>query len=266
MGADNNWSTTTNWDNCGGVHAVPASTDTIIFPAVSPRRISNNNISGLALAQLQILGPNYQITGAAVSLTGGILANASAIAAETTAPTLGLNIALAADAQFVQCAGALDLIYTGNLDLAGFNAIFDAGTCASAAFTDKGMFTAETSKYPPRSDIRRRPEDSPSVDMFREINPFDAVSRATPLAGTPTTVTWAAPQRVDYGNYVLFVEASKTYDFNGTYNTTTFPPPTNIPWAEYGKPWRGQPSVVYRVPFTIAIRSAGLHALPRLTT
>jgi hypothetical protein len=130
---------------------------------------------------------------------------------------------------------------------------FDSGTCASATFTDKGMFSSTVSYYPPRSDLQRRPEDSPSVDLFRSSNPFDAVSRATPAAGVPTTASWAAPQSVDYGNYVLYLEASKTYDFNATYNATTYPAPTGIPWAEYGKPWRGQPSIIYRVPFTLAM-------------
>jgi hypothetical protein len=130
---------------------------------------------------------------------------------------------------------------------------FDSGTCASAAFSDKGMFSSGSSLYPPRSDLQRRPEDSPSVDQFRTSNPFDAVSRATPPGGVATTATWAAPQTVDFGDYVLFVETSKTYDFNATYNATTFPAPTGIPWAEYGKPWRGQPSIVYRVPFSVAM-------------
>jgi hypothetical protein len=130
---------------------------------------------------------------------------------------------------------------------------FDSGTCASATFSDKGTFSAGVSRYPPRSDLQRRPEDSDSVDLFRANNPFDAVSRATPAGGIATTATWAAPQAVDYGSYILFVETSKTYDFNATYNATTFPPPTMIPWSEYGKPWRGQPSIVYRVPFTIAM-------------
>ncbi len=130
---------------------------------------------------------------------------------------------------------------------------FDSGTCASATFTDKGMFTSDISRYPPRSDLQRRPEDSPSVDEYRAKNPFDAVSRATPAGGAATTATWAAPQSLDYGSYVLFVETSKTYDFNATYNSTTFPAPMNIPWAEYGKPWRGQPSIVYQVPFSVAM-------------
>lgn len=131
---------------------------------------------------------------------------------------------------------------------------FDTGTCASAAYTDKGTFsTTETSRYPPRSDIARNAEvDSPSVEQYRAMNVFDAVSRATPPGGTAATITWAVPTSVDYGNYVLFVEAAKTYDFNASYNPMTFPAPTGIPWSNYGMPWRGQPSIVYQVPFVIA--------------
>jgi hypothetical protein len=132
---------------------------------------------------------------------------------------------------------------------------FDTGTCASAAFTDKGVFAPDgkTSLYPPRADLMRRPgTDSPSVDMYRAMNTFDGVSRATPPGGVPATASWAAPQDLDYGDYVLFVETAKTYDFNSTYNTSTFPSPSNIPWADYGQAWRGQPSIVYRVPFTVA--------------
>src|SRR4030095_6664198 len=57
--------------------------------------------------------------------------------------------------------------------------------------------------------------------------------------------------------YVLWVETSKTYDFNATYNQTTYPSPTGIPWAEYGKPWRGQPSIIYKAPFSIATTPSG---------
>jgi hypothetical protein len=133
-------------------------------------------------------------------------------------------------------------------------ATFDTGTCASPAFTDKGQFSPDqTSLYPPRSDLSRKPgADSASVEMYRMMNTFDAVSQATPPGGAPMTASWAAPQNVDYGNYVLYVEAAMTYDFNATYNATTFPSPTGIPWADYGKAWRGQPSVVYSVPFTIS--------------
>jgi hypothetical protein len=130
---------------------------------------------------------------------------------------------------------------------------FDTGTCASAAFTDKGVFSAAaTSRYPPRSDIARKVGiDSPSVDEYRAMNVFDVVSQATPPGGVAATVTWAVPASVDDGDYVLFVETAKTYDFNATYNETTYPSPTGIPWSTYGQTWRGQPSIVYRVPFAI---------------
>jgi len=94
--------------------------------------------------------------------------------------------------------------------------------------------------------------DSPSVDQFRATNPFDAVSQPTPFGGLSSTAVWSAPQSVDYGDYVLFVETSKTYDFNADYNATKYPSPNDIPWKEYGQAWRGQPSVVYSVPITIA--------------
>ncbi len=131
---------------------------------------------------------------------------------------------------------------------------FDAGTCASMAFTDKGKLSdSETSPYPPRSDVQRKVgTDTPDVETYRALNVFDGVSRATPIGGEPATVTWAAPQSVDYGDYVLLVEASKTYDFNAIYNQQAFPSPTTIPWSDYGKAWRGQPSIVYRVPFSVA--------------
>jgi len=131
---------------------------------------------------------------------------------------------------------------------------FDAGTCATAAYTDKGTLSfAETAQYPPRSDLQRVVgNDSIGVDTYRSLNPFDSVSRATPIGGMPKIAVWAAPQSVDYGSYVLFVETSKTYDFNATYNQMTWPSPGGIPWSDYGKAWRGQPSVVYRVPFDIA--------------
>lgn len=131
---------------------------------------------------------------------------------------------------------------------------YDTGTCASAAFTDKGTLSmTEVTNYPPRSDLERKVGvDSADVEMYRSLNPFDAVSHATPIGGDRAVIAWAAPQTVDYGNYKLMIETSKTYDFNATYNQSTFPSPSNVPWSDYGKAWRGQPSVVYAVPFAIA--------------
>jgi hypothetical protein len=130
---------------------------------------------------------------------------------------------------------------------------WDTGTCASAIFTDKGRFDpGQISRYPPREDIARvEGIDDISVAMFDTMNPLDSVSGATPAADLPFSVTWPIPSDLTPGNYVLWMEVSKEFDFNATYNPTSYPEPVGIPWAEYGEPSRGQPSVVYNVPFTI---------------
>jgi hypothetical protein len=131
---------------------------------------------------------------------------------------------------------------------------WDTGTCASTVFTDKGKFDVDTtSVYPPREDIARVDGiDDIAVAMFDPMNPFDQVSGATPAADLPYSVTWPIPEDLPAGPYVLWVEVAKEFDHNATYNPTTFPEPSGIPWGEYGEPYRGQPSVVYSVPFTIA--------------
>lgn len=133
-------------------------------------------------------------------------------------------------------------------------ASWDTGTCATSAFSDKGKFSTSAVKtgYPPRTDVLRGTYDSSSVDLYKSLNPFDAVSQPTPVGGTLTHTPWPVPSDLPPGDYQLFVEVSKEFDFNSTYTTAAYPSPTGIYWAEYGKPYRGQPSVIYRVPFTIA--------------
>jgi hypothetical protein len=120
-------------------------------------------------------------------------------------------------------------------------------------FTDKGTFSpSKTTGYPPRADVMRNPPaDSASVDTFRAMNPFDAVSQATPAEGVPALVSWAAPFDVDNGDYVLWVEVAQEFDYNTTYSTASYPAPTGISFANYGVPYRGQPSILYRVPITL---------------
>ena len=131
--------------------------------------------------------------------------------------------------------------------------IWDTGTCATRVYTDKGKFSpTETSLYPPRADLTPQNEDSPSVAMFKLMNPFDAVSRATPPGGEPLSIVWPVPQTVPAGDYLVWIEASKAFDFNATYNSTTYPEPTNISYASCGEPYRGQPSVLYKVPLRIS--------------
>src|ERR1043165_2159505 len=134
----------------------------------------------------------------------------------------------------------------------------DAMTCATVAFTDKGkLSTKRESLYPPRIDLLKQAVDSPSVDMYKQLTGFDSVSHATPQYGADETLTWPMPFDTPAGDYVLWVEVSQAFDHNATYNPTTQPPPPNtgpqaITWTEYGMAYRGQPSVVYKVPFTIA--------------
>src|SRR5512140_842809 len=127
---------------------------------------------------------------------------------------------------------------------------WDTGTCATTAFTDKGRFSmnlAKTTGYPPRSDLTRQTPDSPSVTMYKTLNPFDAVSQATPLGGTETHAPWPVPATLPAGDYVLYVEVAKERDYNSTFTEAAYPAPMGIVYGEFGQPYRGQPSIVYRV-------------------
>jgi hypothetical protein len=135
--------------------------------------------------------------------------------------------------------------------------VAEAMTCATIAYTDKGrLSTTVQSVYPPRADLVQQAGDLTSVQMYRLLNPFDAISQATPVGGMHTQIAWPVPAVLADGDYVLYVEVSKAFDHNATYSTTTFPPPEGtgpkgITWSQYGLPYRGQPSIVYRVPFSI---------------
>jgi len=132
---------------------------------------------------------------------------------------------------------------------------WDAATCASTVYTDKGVFHASrTSLYPPRNDVVKSMPDHASVEQYAMLNPFDAVSMATPPSGAVANLAWPIPDDLPTGNYVLWVEVSREFDHNATYSTTAYPPPTNIPWSDYGEPYRGQPSVLYKVPFQITTK------------
>jgi hypothetical protein len=133
--------------------------------------------------------------------------------------------------------------------------MWDTQTCASMVYTDKGLTSAtEDSLYPPRADIAYdEGVDDPSVAEFDEINPFDAVTQATPVGGVPMDLSWSIPTDLPPGDYVMWIEASKELDHNGTYNPTTYPEPDGILYGDYGIPYRGQPSVLYRIPFAIGL-------------
>ena len=132
---------------------------------------------------------------------------------------------------------------------------WDAASCASAVYTDKGEFGGGSTGYPPRSDlIPMAGMDSASVGMYKTMNQFDAVSQASPRLGAPAEISWPIAADLPTGDYVLFMEVALEQDFNATYSAVRYPSPkpSEIPWADYGVPYRGQPSVIYKVPFTIS--------------
>ncbi|HEY1548168.1 MAG TPA: fibronectin type III domain-containing protein [Kofleriaceae bacterium] len=143
--------------------------------------------------------------------------------------------------------------------LATTDAGWDTMTCATATpFTDKGMFSTDPTMntgYPPRVDVIPSMPDSPSVAMYKAMNPYDAVSQPTPIGGTLTNTPYPVPANLADGNYVMFVEVAKEQDFNDTYTTDAYPSPPQIAYANYGVAYRGQPSVVYQVPFSIGSAS-----------
>ena len=167
----------------------------------------------------------------------------------------------------------------------------DAVSCASVFNSDKGRYVTEAdvaagysepweepggeaymrplergSLYPPRRDVRRCSSagcnDHPDVALFaedaRRVMPdIDAVTMATPAGDTAQRIQIDVPSSWPYGDYVAFIEVNVEGDYNDAWNDTTHPTPaaplgTWDYWAQsYGYAYRGQPSVVYRVPFSL---------------
>jgi hypothetical protein len=124
------------------------------------------------------------------------------------------------------------------------------------------------SLYPPRRDVTRCTavgdcfdhEDVASFALHaREVMPeLDAISH--PTAQGERRVTWTFSVPHDWSRehrYSLFIEANVEGDYNERWGPERFPTPSQPDggWDEYalgyGYPYRGQPSVVYELPFTI---------------
>jgi hypothetical protein len=108
-GADNHWTTAANW--VGDVAPNPG--DDLVFPETAQQLTNVNDLpAGTAFGSLQISGVNYQLSGNAIALAGGIIFLPPAAAAGM--PTVGLPITLTADQTFH--GGA---VYSGPLNLNG---------------------------------------------------------------------------------------------------------------------------------------------------
>jgi hypothetical protein len=108
----------------------------------------------------------------------------------------------------------------------------------------------ETSLYPPRNDIAGRDgaRDWEGVAELSEMNDLDAVSRATPKAEQAFRVSYHLPAALAGGEYVIWIEVNQEYDSNEFHDYDYFIDPA---LRDYGKKERGQPSIVWQVPFTV---------------
>ena len=92
----------------------------------------------------------------------------------------------------------------------------------------------------------------------REVMPdIDTITMATPPADLEHTILFSVPVEWVDGDYVAWLEVNVEGDYNSTFNPQTLPTPIapTANWDSWaigsGYPYRGQPSVVYKVPFTL---------------
>ncbi len=166
----------------------------------------------------------------------------------------------------------------------------DAVACATLFNSDKGRYATEDdvsanyaepfvddagaptmrplgadSLYPPRRDVTCSRGDGcgnhPDVGQYvadarRAMPEIDTATIAT-LPSQEYSFPFQIPADWADGAYVAYLEVNTEGDYNAQYNDRTHPTPVTPTglwdyWAQsYGYAYRGQPSVVYRVPFTV---------------
>lgn len=123
------------------------------------------------------------------------------------------------------------------------------------------------SLYPPRRDVTRCVADTCSdhvdvadyVKHARDVMPeLDAIARATPQGERRVNWSFQVPSSWDQDHeYILYLEVNVEGDYNDSWGPSRFPTPQQPAdmwdsWAKmYGYPYRGQPSVVYTLPFRL---------------
>ena len=123
------------------------------------------------------------------------------------------------------------------------------------------------SPYPPRRDLL--PCTASSCNDHEDIARYDAdvralmpeideVTAATPQEDRLQELQLTVPPEWPDGEYVAWIEVNVEGDYNARFNEATYPTPRAPTgewdsWAmNYGYAYRGQPSVVYRVPFELS--------------
>lgn len=136
--------------------------------------------------------------------------------------------------------------------------------------TSRSYALGTDSLYPPRRDVRRCAEagcfDHPDVDQYnadaRSVMPeIDAVTTATPPGEVAQRLMFTVPDDWTNGTYYVYVEVNVEGDYGPGWSPTEYPTPRSDGgtvreqwdyWAmNYGYPYRGQPSIVYRVPVQV---------------
>jgi len=171
----------------------------------------------------------------------------------------------------------------------------DAVSCATKFSSDKGRYMTSddvsagyleptdsgtrlldlVSLYPPRTDVTRctggstgcfdTPDVSTFADHARSVMPeLDSVTMATPPGGdVEQSFLFPVPSDVPDGSYVVWAEVNTEGDDNASYRFSTPSGPGWDSWAVgYGYPYRGQPSVAYKVPVSIGTAGASSTAQP----
>jgi len=90
------------------------------------------------------------------------------------------------------------------------------------------------------------------ADMARTVMPdIDAITMATPPEDQPVAITFPIPSEWPDGDYLAYLEVNTEGDYNESYNDTLYPTPMSQDWdswaLSYGYPFRGQPSVVFKL-------------------
>ena len=105
------------------------------------------------------------------------------------------------------------------------------------------------------------------ADAARRAMPdIDAVTMATPPSDQQE-VLFSIPDDWAQGDYVAWLEINTEGDYNTAFNDILFPTPLDASkwdsWAmTNGYPYRGQPSVVFSVPFTLGVSGTFTAAHP----
>lgn len=129
-GANASWSTAANWNNCGGVHALPVNGDSLVFPDGAMRLTNSNDRVSLQVISITFGGLNYDIGGNAISLANGITTNTPVGGLGDLGPRFRPDITLTSGQSFFCQAGKF--LYLDGTVSAGSNALVIDGSCNTA--------------------------------------------------------------------------------------------------------------------------------------